>query len=105
MIGTRWNSYWAEKSTPQYARDDAQHYREYAAELRLLFEDPTGFDVYEIGCGNGSLHEYLGFTASQRMPVAYVSMIPMAALLPEFIVSGQATTASDLGPRASLAWR
>ncbi len=61
-----WHSYWADKTTPQYARDDDDHYREYAAELRLLFPDSAPGRILEIGCGNGALHRPLGFDECDR---------------------------------------
>jgi SAM-dependent methyltransferase len=66
MTDARWRSYWADKSTPQYAQEHVEHYRDYAAELRLLFPDPTTLDVLEIGCGNGALHRHLGFDRARR---------------------------------------
>ncbi|MFD1532070.1 class I SAM-dependent methyltransferase [Pseudonocardia aurantiaca] len=66
IMGERWQSYWADKTTPQYVREDDAHYREYAEELRLLFPDPFPARVLEIGCGNGALHRHLAFDKCDR---------------------------------------
>jgi cyclopropane fatty-acyl-phospholipid synthase-like methyltransferase len=83
-------SYWADRTSPGYARDDDDHYRAYCAELRLLFPDPAPAGVLEIGCGNGALYRHLAFDRceryvgvdfSERMLGVFREMAPEAELV------------------------
>jgi cyclopropane fatty-acyl-phospholipid synthase-like methyltransferase len=53
--------YWQDKSDPLHRANTANHYKSYAAELRVLFNHLTPCSVLELGCGNGDLYEYLRF--------------------------------------------
>jgi len=57
----KWKKYWQDKSDPLHRANTANHYRSYASELRVLFNDFRPRSVLELGCGNGDLYEYLRF--------------------------------------------
>jgi cyclopropane fatty-acyl-phospholipid synthase-like methyltransferase len=57
----KWKKYWQDKSDPLHRANTADHYKRYAAELRVLFNHLTPRSVLELGCGNGDLYEYLRF--------------------------------------------
>jgi cyclopropane fatty-acyl-phospholipid synthase-like methyltransferase len=57
----KWKKYWQDKSDPLHRANTANHYRSYASELRVLFNDLTPHSVLELGCGNGAFYEYLRF--------------------------------------------
>lgn len=59
-----WQSYWAAQTTPRHRYDTEEHYRQVAAEMRTLFGDRIPQSVLEVGCGSGSLYEYLGFAST-----------------------------------------
>lgn len=61
----KWQAFWKDKTIPMHRQDTAEHYRCYAAELRILFDNRTPRRVLEIGCGNGALYKYLGFGQTQ----------------------------------------
>ena len=62
---SRWSRFWAGKTTPLHRADTVDHYRTYAAELRLLFASNDPQAVLEIGCGNGAISTPVG---SQVLP-------------------------------------
>lgn len=67
----RWRIFWQGKTRPFHARDTDEHYRPYAAELRLLFADSNPLRILEIGCGNGALYKHLGFENMQYKGVDF----------------------------------
>ncbi|GAA1293290.1 hypothetical protein GCM10009609_72760 [Pseudonocardia aurantiaca] len=99
MTGECWRSYWADKTTPQYVREDEERYREYAGELRFLFPDPPPARVLVIGCGNGAL--------SERMLGVFresVLTTPPKARRTHRCEPSRARP-SSLGPARSCGWR
>jgi SAM-dependent methyltransferase len=75
-----WRDYWANKTTPQHARETEADFRALASELRLLFADRTIDRVLEIGCGNGAMFTQLGFHTVTR----YLGIDFSQAMLAEF---------------------
>jgi SAM-dependent methyltransferase len=61
-----WRSHWARRRSPGHRAESDEFYRDYAAELHMLFGDGAPQQVLEIGCGNGALFPFLGFDRAQR---------------------------------------
>lgn len=62
----QWLDYWADQDDPQNFAGDQASYEEYGAELRLLLNDLQSGRVLDVGCGDGSLVEPLGFDRAKR---------------------------------------
>ena len=58
----KYREFWADKTTPLSRGDSPEFLRLTSAELRLLFQGRNPASVLEIGCGNGRLFDYLGFS-------------------------------------------
>jgi cyclopropane fatty-acyl-phospholipid synthase-like methyltransferase len=56
-----WSQYWQNLDTPLHRSSDDSYYRQYAAELKILFKGKSIDRVLDLGCGNGDLYEFLGF--------------------------------------------
>lgn len=54
-------SFWSRQTVPHHRHDSAEHYAEYAKELKLLLPEKTPKRILELGCGNGALYSFLGF--------------------------------------------
>lgn len=57
-----WKRFWSSKDDPLHRGDTDDYYKQLAAELLLLISPEGGERVFEVGCGNGSLFELLGFS-------------------------------------------
>jgi SAM-dependent methyltransferase len=55
-------AFWADKTTPLSRGNSPEFLRLAAGEVRLLFEARNPLSVLEIGCGNGQLFDYFGFS-------------------------------------------
>lgn len=59
-----WNRFWSGKRCPLHFSASAEHYDNYADELKVLFRK-GGYDrVLELACGTGVFYERLGFDAA-----------------------------------------
>lgn len=58
----KYRAFWADKTDPM-SRDGSREFRyRLGKELQLLFDDRRPLTVLEIGCGNGSLFDFLDFS-------------------------------------------
>jgi predicted TPR repeat methyltransferase len=59
-----WKNFWNQQDSPLHESMTEESYTLYAKELLLILEsiDKTNFNtVLEIGCGDGSFYEHMGF--------------------------------------------
>ena len=63
----KWKSFWEGKTSPLHTYDNENYYAAYGKELSVLYDNFEYSSVLEIGCGNGVLYPYLGF--SQKLYV------------------------------------
>lgn len=61
-----WKEMWDGETSPLFGIDAAEQLTSFADELKLLFHSETPERVLEIGCGNGALFPYLGFSKARR---------------------------------------
>lgn len=59
----RFREFWADKTTPLSRGNTPEFLCLVAGELRLLFGEKAPVSVLEIGCGNGCLFDFLGFSS------------------------------------------
>jgi lipopolysaccharide exporter len=57
----RFGKFWADKKSPLHGSNSPEFYQNVALELKSLFPQEALSSVLEIGCGDGSLYQYLGF--------------------------------------------
>ena len=57
----KWKKYWQDKNDPLHRCSSADHYQEYADELKVLLGRSTPKCILELGCGNGALYKHLQF--------------------------------------------
>jgi lipopolysaccharide exporter len=55
----RFRKFWEDKTTPLHGSDTGEFYNSLAHELKALFPSELPSKVLEIGCGDGSLFQYL----------------------------------------------
>jgi len=67
----RFKAFWAKQTSPLHPSDTPEFRRMYASEMRILFDDASPKRVLEIGCGNGTLFEFLGFNCLQYKGVDF----------------------------------
>ncbi len=67
----RFRKFWADKKTPLHGSDSVEFYQNVALELKSLFPVEVRSQVLEIGCGDGSLFQYLGFSADRYTGVDF----------------------------------
>ncbi len=67
----RFRKFWADKKTPLHGSDSVEFYQNLAVELKSLFPVEVQSKVLEIGCGDGSLFQYLGFPADRYTGVDF----------------------------------
>lgn len=67
----RFRTFWADKKSPLHGSDSAEFYQSLAIELKSLFPRELSSNVLEIGCGDGSLFQYLGFPADRYTGVDF----------------------------------
>ena len=65
-----WEKEWEGEIDPGHRKSTAEHYREYAYELKLMFGDEIN-SILEIGCGNGALFPYLDFENKNYLGVDF----------------------------------
>jgi cyclopropane fatty-acyl-phospholipid synthase-like methyltransferase len=58
----KYRAFWSDKSSPMSRADSVEFRRILSQELWLLFGGSRPVTVLEIGCGNGSLSDFLGFS-------------------------------------------
>jgi len=58
----KYREFWADKETPLSRGSSPEFLQLVASELKLLFQGRNPVSVLEIGCGNGQLFDYLGFS-------------------------------------------
>lgn len=58
----KWKAFWEGQTSPLHTHNDENYYSSYGKELILLYDDFKYDSVLEIGCGNGALYPYLGFS-------------------------------------------
>jgi SAM-dependent methyltransferase len=64
-------AFWADKTTPMSRGNSREFSKLVAAEVRLLFGPRNPIHVLEIGCGNGQLFDYLGFSTLEYRGVDF----------------------------------
>lgn len=62
---TKWKEFWYTKDDPLHQESTTVHYKRYASELKILFQNEAYDSVLEIGCGNGALYPFLGFESAR----------------------------------------
>jgi lipopolysaccharide exporter len=67
----RFRKFWADKKTPLHGSDSVEFYQNLAVELKSLFPVEVRSKVLEIGCGDGSLFQYLDFPADRYTGVDF----------------------------------
>ena len=67
----KYREFWADKTSPQSRCATPESLRLLAQELRLLFCQRHPVSVLEIGCGNGCLFDFLGFSAQSYRGVDF----------------------------------
>lgn len=65
----KWKSFWEGKISPLHTYDDESYYSTYGKELSVLYDSFEYGSVLEIGCGNGALYPYLGFSQKSYVGV------------------------------------
>lgn len=58
----KFRAFWADKTSPMSRSEHPDFLRQMAAELTLLFDNRCPISVLEIGCGNGCLFDFMGFS-------------------------------------------
>jgi SAM-dependent methyltransferase len=67
----RFRKFWEDKKSPLHGSDSAEFYQNLAVELKTLFPRESPSKVLEIGCGDGSLFQYLGFPSDRYTGVDF----------------------------------
>jgi len=67
----RFRKFWEDKQSPLHGSDSAEFYQNLAVELKTLFPGESPSKVLEIGCGDGSLFQYLGFPSDRYTGVDF----------------------------------
>jgi SAM-dependent methyltransferase len=67
----RFRKFWEDKKTPLHGSDSAEFYQNLALELKSLFPRESPSSVLEIGCGDGSLFQYLGLSGDRYTGVDF----------------------------------
>jgi glycosyltransferase involved in cell wall biosynthesis/SAM-dependent methyltransferase len=66
-----WKKHWSIMTRPTHLRDTTEFYELCATELRRLFGGRRPRKVLELGCGSGSLYQFLGFEESEYTGVDF----------------------------------
>ena len=67
----RFRKFWEDKKSPLHGSDSAEFYQNLALELKSLFPRESPSKVLEIGCGDGSLFQYLGLPSDRYTGVDF----------------------------------
>jgi lipopolysaccharide exporter len=67
----RFRKFWEDKKSPLHRTDSVEFYQNLAVELRGLFPRESSVKVLEIGCGDGSLFQYLGLASDKYTGVDF----------------------------------
>jgi|HubBroStandDraft_6_1064221.scaffolds.fasta_scaffold04379_3 lipopolysaccharide exporter len=67
----RFRKFWEDKKTPLHGSDSVEFYQNMALELKSLFPRESPSNVLEIGCGDGSLFQYLGLPSERYIGVDF----------------------------------
>jgi lipopolysaccharide exporter len=67
----RYRKFWENKKSPLHGTDSAEFYQNLAVELKSLFPREPSANVLEIGCGDGSLFQYLGLAGDKYTGVDF----------------------------------
>ena len=65
----KWKHFWDGKTSPLHTKNDEEYYSFYGKELSLLFDNLKYDSVLEVGCGNGALYPYLGFSTKHYVGI------------------------------------
>ncbi|HEY2545978.1 MAG TPA: oligosaccharide flippase family protein [Candidatus Acidoferrum sp.] len=67
----RFRKFWEDKKSPLHGTDSVEFYQNVAVELKSLFPRESSANVLEIGCGDGSLFQYLGLAGDKYTGVDF----------------------------------
>lgn len=61
-VAEKYRAFWADKSNPMSRCSSVEFRALLGKEMQLLYEDRHPVSVLEIGCGNGNLFDFVGFS-------------------------------------------